>query len=177
MLPWRADYGNAENHIGADGPGTMEAIYFGSCTSWWSQAAQAGIPASRRGKPFVMADIEAGMYAGNDTFNAANSPVNHDFNTLMLKGRACEMALKAGDAQGGGLVVKYDGGRPTHADWSPMRKQGGLVLGTGGDNSDRATGIFYEAAVTAGYASAATDDAIQANIVAAGYYKTAQHDR
>ena len=117
------------------------------------------------------------MYAGNDTFNAANSPVNHDFNTLMLKGRACEMALKAGDAQGGGLVVKYDGGRPTHADWSPMRKQGGLVLGTGGDNSDRATGIFYEAAVAAGYASAATDDAIQANIVAAGYYKTAQHDR
>ena len=40
---------------------------------------------------------------------------------------------------------------------------------TGGDNSDRALGIFYEGAMTAGYASAATDDAIQANIVAAGY--------
>ena len=39
------DYGNAENHIGADGPGTMEAIYFGSCTSWWSKEARAGIPA------------------------------------------------------------------------------------------------------------------------------------
>ncbi len=44
-----------------------------------------------------------------------------------------------------------------------------LVLGTGGDNSDEALGIFYEGAMTAGYASVACDDAIQANIVAAGY--------
>ena len=28
------DYGNAENHMGADGAGTMEAIYR-NCTSWW----------------------------------------------------------------------------------------------------------------------------------------------
>ena len=89
----------------------------------------------------------------------------------MLKGRKCEMSLKGGDAQQGELVTKYDGGRPTHADYNPMRKQGGLVLGTvsrhdiislasvqhscqdaidivdklysqGGDNSDRAMGIF-----------------------------------
>jgi len=71
-----------------------------------------------------MADIEDGMYAGNDTFNPSNSPIQADFVTLMLKGRGCEMSLKAGDAQGGDLMVKYDGGRPTHADWSPMRKQG-----------------------------------------------------
>ena len=61
---------------------------------------------------------------------------------LMLKGRKCEMSLKGGDAQQGELITKYDGGRPTHADYNPMRKQGGLVLGTGGDNSDRAMGIF-----------------------------------
>ena len=60
----------------------------------------------------------------------------------MLKGRKCEMSLKGGDAQQGELITKYDGGRPTHADYNPMRKQGGLVLGTGGDNSDRAMGIF-----------------------------------
>ena len=117
-----------------------------------------------------MADLEAGMYAGNDTFNPDNSPINDaDFVTLMLKGRACEMSLKAGNAQAGHLTTKYDGGRPTHGDWSPMRKQGGLVLGTGGDNSDRAMGIFYEGAMTAGYSSSATDEAIQASIVNAGY--------
>ena len=39
----------------------------------------------------------------------------------------------------------------------------------GGDNSDRALGIFYEGAMTTGYAPASTENAIQANIVAAGY--------
>ena len=64
---------------------------------------------------------------------------------------------------------RYDGGRPTHEDYNPMRKQGGLVLGTGGDNSDRALGIFYEGAMTSGYTSAGAEDAIQENIVALGY--------
>ena len=109
------------------------------------------------------------MYAGNDTFNPNNGPINNDFNTLMLKGRSCEFSLKAGDSKSGALSVKYDGGQPTHADYNPMRKQGGLVLGTGGDNSDRGLGIFYEGAMTTGYTSAAAEDAIQKNIVAAGY--------
>ena len=103
------------------------------------------------------------------TAACCSSPIDFDFNTLLLKGRKCEMSLKGGNSQAGQLVTKYDGGRPTHADYNPMRKQGGLVLGTGGDNSDRALGIFYEGAVTTGYASVACDDAIQANIVAAGY--------
>lgn len=53
------------------------------------------------------------MYGGNDTFGINNSPIDHEFNTLMLKGRKCEMSLKGGNAQSGELVVKYDGGRPT----------------------------------------------------------------
>lgn len=154
--------------MGADGAGTMEAIYYGNCTSWWVNSDKAKIPKTWHG-PILMADLEAGMYGGNDTFGIANSPIDHEFNTLMLKGRKCEMSLKGGNAQSGELVVKYDGGRPTHADYNPMRKQGGLVLGTGGDNSDRAMGIFYEGAMTHGYASGATDHAIQQNIVAAGY--------
>merc|ERR1712087_390457 len=166
------DYGNAENHIGADGPGTMEAIYFGNATSWWTPDAKKKIPANWHG-PYIMADLEAGMYAGNSSFNPQNSPISEDiaFVSLMLKGRHCEMSLKAGDAQMGELTTKYDGVRPTHGDWNPMRKRGGLILGTGGDNSDRALGIFYEGAMTTGYVSAATDDAIQAEIVAAGYGK------
>lgn len=160
------DYGNAEDKIGAFGAGSMEAIYFGSDTSYWKSKKQ--IPPSWKG-PYLMADIENGMYGGNDTFNPRNSPVNHDFNTLMLKGRTCEMSLKAGNAQVGNLTVKYHGGRPTHEKYEPMQKQGGIILGTGGDSSDRSLGIFYEGAMTVGYASAGTDDAIQANIVTAGY--------
>ena len=171
------DYGNAENKVGAsrfDAAGTMEAIYFGSCTSWWAPEAKAKIPKDWHG-PYVMADLEAGMYAGNSSFNPANSPMNDtDFVTAMLKGHICEFSLKAGDAQAGKLMAKYDGQRNLQHDsrsWNPMRKQGGLILGTGGDNSDRALGIFYEGAMTTGYTTAATDDAIQASIVAAGYGK------
>ena len=45
----------------------------------------------------------------------------------------------------------------------------GIVLGIGGDNSDASVGTFYEGVMTAGYSTDATDDMIQANIVAAGY--------
>jgi hypothetical protein len=49
--------------------------------------------------------------------------------------------------------------------------QGGIVLGVGGDNSGTSDGNFYEGVMTTGYASTATDNAIQANIVNAGYGK------
>ena len=94
------DYGNAENHFGADGAGTMEAIYFGNCTSWWVPSDKNKVPKSWHqpgAGAILMADLEDGMFAGNDTFNPANGPINNDFNTLMLKGHVCEMALKAGD--------------------------------------------------------------------------------
>ena len=61
----------------------------------------------------------------------------------------------------------WDGARPS--GYSPMHKQGGIVLGVGGDNSSTAQGNFYEGVMTTGYASTATDEAVQANIVAAGY--------
>ena len=50
-----------------------------------------------------------------------------------------------------------------------MKLQGSIILGTGGDDSDGATGTFFEGAMVRGFVSAATEDAIQANIVAAGY--------
>ena len=50
-----------------------------------------------------------------------------------------------------------------------MAKQGGLILGTGGDNSDRALGIFYEGAIASGFAFDETEDAIQRNIVNVAY--------
>ena len=50
-----------------------------------------------------------------------------------------------------------------------MKKQGAIILGIGGDNSNSSDGTFYEGVMTSGYPSAATEDAVQANIVAAGY--------
>ena len=53
-----------------------------------------------------------------------------------------------------------------------MRKQGAIILATGGDNSNGALGNFYEGFMASGYASDATDAAIQSNIVAVGYQAT-----
>jgi hypothetical protein len=52
-----------------------------------------------------------------------------------------------------------------------MRKQGAIILGTGGDNSNGEVGNFYEGIMAAGVTTAATDAASQANIVAVGYQK------
>ena len=51
----------------------------------------------------------------------------------------------------------------------PMLKQGAIILGTGGDNSNGAEGNFYEGYIATNVTSAETDDAIQANIVGVGY--------
>jgi hypothetical protein len=50
-----------------------------------------------------------------------------------------------------------------------MKKQGAIILGIGGDNSKGAAGTFYEGVMTTGFPTAATEAAVQANIVAAGY--------
>ena len=75
--------------------------------------------------------------------------------------------LKGGDAQSGDLGTKYDGPRP--AGYSPMKKEGAIILGTGGDNSHTGEGTFFEGCMTRGVPSDEVDDAIQANIIAAGY--------
>ncbi len=74
--------------------------------------------------------------------------------------------LKVGDATSGTLTVAYVGAAP--GKW---QLQGALLLGTGGDNSNSSWGTFFEGAVTAGQPSDATDDAIHANIMMAGYGK------
>jgi hypothetical protein len=52
-----------------------------------------------------------------------------------------------------------------------MKKQGAVELGVGGDGSAGGIGTFFEGAMTTGVSSDSVDDAIQANIVAAGYGK------
>lgn len=54
-----------------------------------------------------------------------------------------------------------------------MKKQGAIILGSGGDccngNTNLSAGTFYEGAMVSGYPSDQTESAVQANITAAGY--------
>ena len=156
------DYGNAETDALDEGKGTMEAIYWGN-SHGWSKGAGAG--------PWVMADIENGLWAGKESIQTTNQPiVNGSFVAAMVKGGSDGFALLGGDAtQTGGLKKLYEGPRPP--GYQPMKKEGAIILGIGGDSSDWAIGTFYEGVMTTGYASDATDQAVHANIVAAGYGK------
>jgi hypothetical protein len=151
------DYGNAETDNLDDGKGTMEGLYFGNSTGW----------ARGQGKgPWVMADLENGLWAGDSKVSQAPS-VSYTFVTAMAKGKKGGFGLKGGNAQAGSLSTLYEGGRPQ--GYETMNKQGAIILGIGGDASCWAVGTFYEGAMTASYTVDATDAAVQANIVAAGF--------
>jgi len=170
------DYGNAETTGNDDGPGTMEAIYWGSDVGWGGYGQGSG--------PWVAADLEDGMFKGNaggwgygdshkTPWPTAQSVIAN-FATAMLKGPSDNtFALKAGDAQSGKLTTMWDSVRPNPSAYSPKKLQGAIILGTGGDGSPGGEGTFFEGAMTMGLPSAAIDDAIQANIVAAGYGSSA----
>merc|ERR1711879_758823 len=115
-----------------------------------------------------MADLENGLWAGNERSAPAPS-ISYQYVTAMAKGRKGGFALKGGNAQAGNLQTFHEGARPE--GYTTMKKQGAIILGTGGDNSCSAIGTFYEGAMTASYTTDATDNALQENIVAAGYGK------
>jgi hypothetical protein len=75
--------------------------------------------------------------------------------------------IKYANATSGGLTTGFSGPLPN--GYSPMKVDSSILLGTGGDNSNNGVGEFFEGAVTAGYPSDATENAVQANLVAAGY--------
>jgi hypothetical protein len=155
------DYGNAETSSNDTGNGHMEAIYFGNIKVWGYGTGNG---------PWVMADLENGLFSGvNAGYNANDPTVNHRYLTAIVKGEPNQWAIRAGDAQSGGLSTYYSGPRPNVSGYNPMHKEGAIILGTGGDNSKGSAGTFYEGVMTSGYPSDATESAVQANIVAAGY--------
>ena len=155
------DYGNVETDDKDDGAATMEAIYFGGGAGWGHGGGSG---------PWVMADMENGIFSGSTSAYTGNTSVPYSYVTAVLIGRAGgTYALMAGNAQTGDLTTMYDGPRPS--GYTKMKKQGAIVLGTGGDNSDHGQGYFFEGAMTAGSASAAVMNLIQANVLAAKYGK------
>jgi len=153
------DYGNAEKSSDDTGAGHMEAIYFGNCNVWGTGSGSG---------PWIMADLENGLFSGyNAKNNPANPTISHRFTTAVLKGTANLWSLRGGNANSGSLQTLYSGKRP--ANYNPMRKEGAIILGIGGDNSHGAQGTFYEGVMTTGYPSDSTENQVQANIVAAKY--------
>ncbi len=159
------DYGNAETDSRDDGNGTMETAYYGNSTGWYHGTGNG---------PWVMTDQEnnlVGCVNPDGTKNCPGVPsVNWRFVTAMAKGEPHHWTSMGGDSQQGELQVMFDGPR-VNGSYDPMRKQGAILLGNGGDNSNGSAGTFYEGAMTAGgtFPSDVTDQKVQANVVAAKY--------
>ena len=154
------DYGNAESSGTNPGDGHMEAVYFGNSTFWGSGSGSG---------PWIMADLENGLFSGSDPhLNAGDPTVTSRFVSAFVKGEPNHWAVRGGDTQAGSLSTYYNGVRPS-GGYSPMSKEGAIILGIGGANDNGGQGTFYEGAMTSGYPSDATENAVQANLVAAKY--------
>jgi hypothetical protein len=159
------DYGNAEIDSRDDDNGTMETTYYGNATAWYH-----GNPPG----PWIMTDQEnnlVGCVNANASKLCGDLPsITWRFVTAMAKGEPHHWTSMGGDAQRGALSVMFDGPR-INSTYDPMRKQGAILLGNGGDNSVGSQGTFYEGAMTAAgtFPTNATDQLVQANVVAARY--------
>lgn len=159
------DYGNAEIDSRDDDNGTMETLYFGNATPWYSGAGHG---------PWIMTDQEnnlVGCVNQDGTKGCPNLPsIPWRFVTAIAKAGPHRWTTLGGNAQEGTLSVMFEGPR-VNPTYDPMRKQGAILLGNGGDNSDGSQGTFYEGAMTAAgtFPSNETDQLVQANIVAAKY--------
>jgi len=165
------DFGNSETDRNADGAGTMDTVNL-SGMGEWAYGAGSG--------PWVKADLEYGVFTdnvNNSHQNPNNPSQTSTYITAILKNNGTtEWALRGGNAATGPLGTYFKGSLPP-GGYSPMRKQGAIVLGSGGDcckpsgGANLSDGTFYEGCIVTGYPSDATEDAVQANIVAAGYGK------
>ena len=163
------DYGNAETDSRDDGDGTMETTYYGNQPSWYHGQAPG---------PWIMTDQENNLVGcvnpdPNDKYCADLPSISWRFVTATADGEPHHWRSMGGNAQGGDLQIMYDGGRIQNprSSYDPMRKQGAILLGNGGDNSNGSSGTFYEGAMTAPgtFPTVETNQAVQANVVAAGY--------
>jgi hypothetical protein len=160
------NYGNTSTNSRAVGRGTMETVYFGTSTAWGSGSGTG---------PWIMSDMEAGLFSGyNARQNIANPTIDSwRFVTGAVNGGGGNnWEIWGGNAQEGSLKPFYKGIRPGSLEndyYYPMHRKGAVQLGNGGDNGNGSSGTFYEGVMTSGYPAEATIEAVQANIVAAGY--------
>ena len=162
------DYGNAQVTNTDNGNSTMEALFWGSSIQWGHGLGTTG--------PWVMGDLENGLVGGvtaGATGNAAmtydgNTPIVADYVIGTLKSKTDDWwSLRGGDANNGTLKTMYSGAHVK--GWYPKKLEGAVLLGVGGDNSHTGVGTFFEGAMIIGCPTDAVENAVQANVVAAGY--------
>ncbi|MGI5847966.1 MAG: arabinofuranosidase catalytic domain-containing protein [Candidatus Cryptobacteroides sp.] len=163
------NYGNAEIDSRDDGDGTMETTYYGNATLWYYGDSPG---------PWIMTDQENNLVGcvnpdPNDKYCEGLPSISWRFVTATADGEPHHWRTMGGDSQGGSLITLFDGPRIQNerSSYDPMRKQGAILLGNGGDNNNYSSGTFYEGAMTAPdtFPTEAVNQAIQANVVAAGY--------
>jgi hypothetical protein len=143
------DFGNAETNDLDNTAGHMDAINI-MCRGEIPCGANAGL------------DMEDGIYGH------LKVPDGTAFVTDM---GACDgqhtYAIYQGNAESGALTTT--GVIPLPDGYQPMKQEGAILLGIGGDNSNWATGYFFEGVMTRGMPTASAMESVQSNIVAAGY--------
>jgi len=163
------DYGNAETDSRDDGDGTMETTYYGNATAWYRGEAPG---------PWIMTDQENNLVgcvnaSPNDKYCPDLPSISWRFVTATADGEPHHWRSMGGNAQQGDLDIMFDGPRINNDrnSYDPMRKQGAILLGNGGDNSVGSQGTFYEGAMTAPgtFPTKETNQKIQDNIIAARY--------
>jgi hypothetical protein len=164
------DYGNMEaikgesaslQGTGNDGPGTMFALYFGQTRDWTVGAGNG---------PWGMVDMEDGVYSGGESNGSGNNndpsfryPGTNVVGLLAKTNGTSSFVLKVGDMEStAGFVTPWSGNLPS--GYAPLRLEGGLSLGEGGDGSNNVDGAFFEGFVVAGEESDTTDTSIQSNL-------------
>lgn len=157
------DYGNAETSGNDTGIGHMDTVNVSRDLSW---------PNCHNGPgPGVHADLENGIFHWNQRSCNPAAEISggpRPFISAWLKNDGeRRFALKWGDARSGGLTTIYSGALPQ--GYAPMRQEGAIVLGIGGDNSHASAGSFFEGVMTSGFPTDSADNAIQSDIAAAGY--------
>ncbi len=159
------DYGNAEIDSRDDDNGTMETTYYGNSTGWYHGTAPG---------PWIMTDQEnnlVGCVNADGTKHCVNLPTTTwRFVTAIAKGEPHRWTSMGGDAQRGALSVMFDGPR-IDATYDPMRKQGAHSFGKWRRQQRQFARHLLRRAMTAAgtFPSDATDQLVQANVVAAHY--------
>ncbi len=157
------DFGNAETNNLDNQAGHMDAINI-----MWRKG----------GYPDAGLDMEDGIYGH------LKVPVGTQFVTVMgVSDGQKSFAIYQGNAQGNaqgdakgnaqgdakGGALTSTGMVPLPKGYQPMQQEGAIILGIGGDNSNWATGYFFEGVMTKGMPDEAAMRAVAKNVVAAGY--------
>jgi hypothetical protein len=156
------DFGNAETNNLDNKHGHMDAINI-KCRG----RANDPIATQQPCAPDAGLDMEDGIPGHHpvppDTTFATVMGANDGQHTYAIyQGNADPLGGASGALTSTGTI-------PLPAVYQPMKQEGAIILGIGGDNSNWANGYFFEGVMTKGAPTSQAMDAVQANIVSVHY--------